>query len=376
MKNLLVLTALGLLASPDLAGQQRWQTEVGVQGGFTRQAPPGMGKLFRIDLLDLPGVGGFGRTAVYVIVPVREKIAIEPSFLVSQGSYGNGFTRAMIGLRGDYAFTSRLYAAAGGTLDYANDDAFHATRLGAQVAAGYRFGLGSRLRGRVEADWQYFKEPVYPWWNNNYSLLLGVSAPTHPTPAPRTTRTTGRLWEPALGIQGGYSRVHIVQYGSYALLTFPGWGNSNITSMEYAPGVAFYPLLTPPPLFAVLPLGSRFAIEPGLDLHREKGGGVIFTGNFSARLDYAVSTHWYGAAGANLAYFKTPKGYPLFNDPNVSSATKAGASIAWGYRFGFGNGLGGRLEASYMMMQATHVISGNQANNITNITFALTAPLK
>lgn len=376
MKTILAIGALALLAVPAGSAQQMWQTEVGVQGGFTRQAPPGMGKAFRIDLLDFPGVGGFGRTAVYVIVPVREKIAIEPSFLVSQGSYGNGFTRAMIGVRGDYALTRKIYAAAGGTVDYADNDGFHATKFGVQVGVGYRMRLGSALNARVEADWQYFKEPAYPWWNNNYSLLLGVSAPTRPVAVSRATRPAGRFWEPALGIQGGYSRMHIVQYGSYALLTFPGWGNSNIATMEYASALAFYPLLTPPTLFAVVPIGSRFAIEPGLDLHREKGGGVIVTGNFSARLDYAVSDHWYGAAGANLAYFKTPKGYPLFNDPNVSSATKPGANVAWGYRFGFGNGLGGRLEASYVMMKQTRVMSGNQANNITNITFALTAPLK
>jgi hypothetical protein len=377
MKNLLVLTALGLLASPDMAAQQRWQTEVGVQGGFTRQAPPGMGKLFRIDLVDLPGVGGFGRTAVYVILPVREKIAIEPSFLVSQGSYGNGFTRAMIVVRGDYAFTPRIYGAAGGTLDYADNDAFHATKLGVQFAGGYRFGLGSTLRGRVEIQWQYFKEPAYPWWNNNYSLLLGLAAPTHGAAlAPRQARPSGRSWEPAIGIQGGYSRVHIVQYGSYAFLTLPGWGNSNATSMEYVPGFAFTAMLTPPTLFAVVPLGSRMAIEPALDVHREKGGGTLFTGNFSVRLDYAVSDHWYGAAGGNLAYFKAPKGYLFFNDPTITSTTKKGVNVAWGYRFGFGHGLGGRLEASYVMMKQSVKLIGPQANNITNISFAVTAPLK
>jgi len=77
-------------------------------------------------------------------------------------------------------------------------------------------------------------------------------------------------------------------------------------------------------MFAILPIGNKIAIEPGVDVHRvQSSGTTAFLGNLSARLDYALHGGWYAAAGGNLNYVKST---------GTSAATRTGANVGLGYR--------------------------------------------
>jgi len=367
MKTIWALMALGLLAIRP-AGAQAWQTEVGIQGGFTRSKPAGTARHDQTDAFDIPPFGG---TALFVIVPWRSKIAVEPSFSVAQTSYSIGFTQVALGLRGDYALTPKLYAAAGGVLNYFEYLGRHESQLGVQVAAGYRLRLGPALNGRIEANWQTFHDSKFIGPYGAYSLWFGASTPTRRAIAAGARRPSNRAWDPVLGVQGGYARIHGVggSNGDVAVLTFPSWGIGSYTASNPL-GTAVLP--TPSAVFAIIPVGGKLAIEPGMDLHRVKRlGQTVFSANLSGRVDYAVSTHWYGAAGVNLIHLVARKGF--FGDPDKGSTGVSGANLAWGYRFHFANGVGGRLEVSYIMIKNSTVFT--QATNTMSIMFGGMVPL-
>src|SRR2546427_3174638 len=130
---------MALVAAPRPVRAQRpqrsWSAELGVQGGFSRFKPSGTGRSDQADFFDVPrftgvDVPGFtsltyvpasGATALYAIIPVQGRLALEPSFATSQPTLvvsgrGIGLTLVTAGFRGGYAVTREIYAAAGGTL--------------------------------------------------------------------------------------------------------------------------------------------------------------------------------------------------------------------------------------------------------------------
>jgi hypothetical protein len=71
------------------AAAQSWSTEFGIQGGYTRIKPAGTGARDHIDLFSVPGdlFGVFPTNAsLFAILPWKNKLAIEPSLSVFQGT--------------------------------------------------------------------------------------------------------------------------------------------------------------------------------------------------------------------------------------------------------------------------------------------------
>ena len=165
-------------------------------------------------------------------------------------------------------------------------------------------------------------------------LLLGLWLLTGVIPASaQSRRSDPPAWQTAIGAAVGYTRTHAQGLGlaiDLTVLAAPAVGG--------AAGVA-----TPPTLFALLPIGRRFAFEPGLDMHRTQSRGFTsFSGNLSLRVDYAVSRGWYAGAGGNLHYVEATgaKGIGI-----------AGAGLAWGYRFHLAGAVGGRFEVNYTVFK-------------------------
>jgi hypothetical protein len=116
-----------------------------------------------------------------------------------------------------------------------------------------------------------------------------------------------------------------------------------------------------------VPLGTRIALEPALDVHRfQESGQTSFSGNVSARLDYALNQAWYGAVGGNLHYLKST---------GVTGFARTGVNVGWGYRFGLSQALGGRIEMNYTMFAKNRTFGIDPANTF-GLMMGVTAPLR
>jgi len=380
------VTALAAAPRPVRAQrpQRSWSAELGVQGGFSRFKPSGTGRSDQADFFDVPGftlvplVPASGATALYAIIPVHGKLALEPSFATSQleGGSGNGLTLVTAGLRGDYAVTRKIYAAAGATLGFVETTGRHETQLGVQAAVGYRLHLAGRLNGRMEASWQSTKNAsLLPPWNT-YSVLFGISsrvasgaADGTPSLAADSARPPRSAWQPAIGLQGGYQRTHLVGgAGDITILSFPSWGSGLTTSPL---GGAVAP--SAPALYAIVPVSTRLAVEPGVDVHRTQFNRVtVFSGNLAGRLDWAVSGGWYAAGGLNLHFIKATKG--TFADTSTTAVSVPGVNLGWGYRFHLSGDLAGRVEINYTMFKQNTDLS--RATNTVGLMVGAAMPLK
>ena len=376
MRRFTVILGLALLAVTSAQAQRgSWQSEIGIQGGFSRFKPAGTGVKDQIDLFDVPGfsigplVHSYG--AIFAIIPWRDKIAIEPTLSTSElSSTTLNLSLVTLGVRADYALTPKIYAAAGGTLGYLEFSGQHESQLGVQVALGYRLRLSGGLNGRLEANWQSTKGSNLLGPANVYSVLFGVSARASGGAAARPARSTS-AWDRVIGVQGGYSHIHGIGTGAgdVTILSFPGWG-TGLTTSPLAGGQV---IAVAPTLFAIFPAGRKLAIEPGVDFHRTQTGGVTaFSASIQARLDYAVSGGWYAAAGGNLTYTKATPGF--FPDPTKSSVSVPGMNVAWGYRFHMTGAFGGRVEANYLMFKQNNDLS--LATNTFGLMFGATMPLR
>ena len=372
MHRTFVLLALLSAVATGAHAQKAWQSEIGVQGGFVRVKPAGSGRPDQIDVFALPGanyvLGLLTHGSVYAIIPWSEKLAVEPSFVVAQLSSGTTQTTGRVGLRADYAFTPKVYAAAGGVLLYVHSAGASSKSVGLQGALGYRTHLTGPLNARVEANFASVKKTKQLTPTIDYGLLLGVSARLHgaapaaPAAGRRAAPTTSRAWHTAIGIQGGYEGSHTTGGQDVSGIAFPALGGS-------LSGIGAATIIGgPPTLFAILPIGTKTAIEPGVDIVRVQQPSIRttgFSGNLSARLDYAVKNGWYAAAGANLNYLKY----------TGSNGTLFGGNVAWGYRFGMGGSWGGRLELNYSVFaKNTSLPVGPQ--NVVGLLLGATLPVK
>lgn len=362
-----LVAALSIVATGAQA-QRAWQTEVGVQGGYTRVVAAGLGA----DPTDLIGLPGFNlgplipsSPGVYAIIPWKDKIAVDLDFGVSQlNTGGTSLTLFQLDARGDYAVTKKVYAGAGGGIGYVETGGTSETQLGLQAAVGYRLGLSNSLKGNVEFRATFWGNTQNVGAIDTYALLFRVGAAPHRSAAParRASASNARTgaWTPLLGVSAGYASIHAVGGGDVSAIAFPGYGAGlgNIVGTE---------ITLPPTLFAILPIGKKIAIEPGVDLHRtQESGTTSFLGNLSGRLNYAVHGGWYGAAGVNLNYAK---------QSGASAATRTGANVAWGYRFPFWGTLGGRVELNYTMYKPNTDLA-TPATNIVGLMFGTTMSLK
>lgn len=361
-----VLAVLAGLTTSVQAQQRAWQPEIGFQAGYTQSKPAGTGIDDANTFIMLPGVStivpvlSYG--SLYAIIPWSNKIAVEPTLGFSQLTLIGGTTAARLGARINYAITPKFYGAAGGVLNYFSSGGASGTQLGVQVGLGYRLKLTQSLNGRLEAQWvsTQSSDDVTGAFNA-YSVLLGVSTPLRSQAGAASRGARGAstsVWTRAIGINGGYSSVHLVGGGDAVFLSAPGIGGSLSSLDVYAPG--------PPVLFAIFPVGRKIAIEPGLDIASvDQGGGASLGATVSARLNYAVTKGWYGAVGGQVAHIDVSGG---------TSTSVFGAGLAWGNRFRLTSNLGGRVELNYLMFPNNTDVG--TAVNTFSVLFGLLMPLR
>ena len=368
MRRSPVVIALLACFATRTQAQKAWQTEIGIQGGFARVVLAGSGA----DPTNAIMVPGFslGNTAagVYVIIPWSRKVAVETEVAASQFALAGGVASLIgAGLRGDYAVTKHVYVAAGGTLAY-NNGLGNETQLGVQGGLGYRFRLSRTLKGRVEGRTTFLGKADNARPTNVYSVLFGVSTATSggQTAASVSARPSTRAWRPQIGIAGGYADAHLIGLGSVTSISLPGYGGALGNALGGLNSV-LRAVTLPPTMFAIIPLGNKVALEPGLDIQRfEEGGQTDVSGNLSLRFDYAVHGGWYGALGGNLHYIKTS---------GVSAETRTGMNVGWGYRFPVVAGVSGRVETNYTWFRGITDL-GLPPTNVFGLMFGVTMALK
>lgn len=355
-----LLVLLSVCAGP-AAAQGLWQPEIGVQAGYSRQQFAGTGGT-ATTFISVPGgnyLGALlGTSALFAVVPVTDRLAVEPQLTAMQANIG--LTVARIGARVDYAITPKFYGAAGGILNYLSPGGPGTTQLGLQLAVGYRTHLIGAVNGRLEANWvTTHSSNLLPAFNT-YSLLAGFSTSTRASGQSRSAGRSTGVWTPLVGIAGGYAAAHRVGGGALGGIFLPG-GTNDLSSVAGATP-------SPPTLFAILPLGGRWAIEPSFDLHHigQSGPSKSTTVTAGARFDYAVHGGWYGGIGGQLAYVNPASG---------SAGSMLGATLAWGYRFHLVGVLGGRFETSYTMSARNRNL-GSPPTNTLALLFGATVPLR
>ncbi len=364
-----VVTCLCSLAAVAVAAQQPRTTEIGIQGGFARLHFTGQARYGTYDFYDVPGSSYFGLVPIYgtlfVEVPVGARVSLEPQVRFSQYTWSTPQSMVGLGLRANVSLGHGVYAGAGGLVSFINISlstvsSVSEQQLGVSLAAGYRFGLGASLNGRLEGQTLIFHKTntIAPY--AVYALTFGLSAPVSSAPA----RRTARRWDPwgaVIGIQAGYSWSHDVGGTGVAHFSIPEIGTSEF---------AGFGLPTPAPLFVFVPLSPRLALDAGFDAHLIHSGtfpvnGGFLTGQVNPRLDVRVSGGWY--AGAGPAFWFT-------RDPFHKLSVISGASIASGFRFPLTATLGGRLEIGYTMYRQ-HLTRGFGAVNALAVTAGTTLPL-
>lgn len=366
MQRTFALLAVLLLATTSAQAQKAWQTEIGIQGGYSRLVAAGSGGS-HTDIIGLPGFN-LGPAApltpaIFAVLPWKDKIAVEVGVAAAQLTGNLAATLVEADVRGDYALTSQFYVGAGGAVGYISNGGIGETQLGLQGALGYRRHLTGPLMGRLEVRAMFWGNTDNVGPTDVYSVLFGVSTRTRASASPsRSTRSTSpnRAWTPQLGLSAGYVNMHPIGGGNdITALAFPSFGG--------ALGAFGSPVYTlPATLFAIVPIGTKIAIEPGLDIHRQQANGTtVFAGNFSARLNYAVHNRWYAGLGGNLSYLKG----------GGQSASRTGLNTAFGYRFPFTHTLGGRVELNYTMWKKNTDL-GIPPVNVMGLMLGLSVPLK
>ena len=334
MKQTIMVCALSACSAITLLAQT-WTANIGVEGGFARVKAAGYGSGVYRDRIDLPGSGS-AFPALFLIVPVGNRVALEPSlsashdrFIETSGLIGSGTAAEVrLSLRADIAIASGFYVAGGGALRYLAMDDVHSLQPGILSAIGYQGRLGSKVGGRVEARWLSLRKADSVAASNQYALLVGLWRPISGNEA----RATGP-WRLQLGIAGGYVRTHI--YGSFSGIDI----NLHDTALEFVGSGS----TVPAKMFIIVPLGGRLAIETGFGVQRTQEQGITrFDGHVAPRLDVAITGGVYAAAGGNVRYFQ---------QTGAAGFALAGASIAVGYRFPLIQQLEGRTEVSYTVFK-------------------------
>ncbi|HKV71263.1 MAG TPA: hypothetical protein VJN62_08445 [Gemmatimonadales bacterium] len=379
------LLALGtlLLAAPLSA--QNWDTEFGIQGGFTRIKFTGQpfGSA-RFDSYSIPSTNVLGAepgpAAAFAIFPIAPKMALEPGFTFIQQeergiTVGGSFpTIAAASLRLDYALTSSIYGAIGAYTRYAGGSPggsighYAHFQFGLEAAAGYRIHLNPQLNGRIEVQAVTVAKASQNLPFNVYSVLFGVSAPlSEARPATGARRGMPRAenaggWLPELGVSAGYSSIHISQGPDLTVLSFPGAGSGSVSGLIAVPGA--------PSLFGIFPLTDKLALETGFDWANLDVSGTHLTSfQLAPRADLAFGKRWYGALGPNVHFVRVS---------GSKTEGVAGLTAAWGIRFHLSGALRGRVELSYGVnaKRRTTFGLGGIPSSVLGLNFGMMMPLK
>lgn len=360
----LVLSAVlaSVLAVPAMAQKpMAWATEIGIKSNYS---------VTTIDETDittigLPGGGGLfgfgGVSSLYGVIPVSERFAVEPSLgLTDLGGDGGAFTTTNVSVRALFSAWRGLYVGAGPTMALLKQGGEQETVFGVNLGAGYRFPITGNLVGRGELFYEMTQESDIIGDNSasTYGLVLGLGI----TPKDVESSTAGQnagLWQWAFGIQSGYSHISGDGFGDVNALSFPGGqGGINIAAGAPLPGIA--------PIFVLIPVGKRFALEPSLSYSSIDldGSSQVSTYAVGLRGNYAFNKTLY--AGISADY----QGYG--GDIDADASTGFGA--AFGARFPIVGGFSGRTELSWRDFSGDENFTGDYT--ITGLSFAIMAPLK
>ena len=259
----LVLTAVlaSVMAVPAMAQKPMpWTSEIGIRSTFASLDVDGTG----VTLIDLPagsGVEGFGgSSALYAVFPIGGgRLAIEPSFGYSDQSIGGSLTTMTAGARVLFSAWRGAYVAAGPMLSLLKLSGEEDARFGANVAAGYRFPVGGVVTARAEVFYETMSagDLFATEESSTIGLALGLGMGLGATERPAVTGD--RMWDLAIGIQGGYTHVSIPGQIDLSSFMLPG-GGSTITPL-------LGPLTSASPWFVVIPVGNRMALEPSFSYH-------------------------------------------------------------------------------------------------------------
>jgi len=363
------MLALAVVVTSTAQGQKSWQSEIGIQGGYTRLVDAGSGG-GHIDLLGLPnfnlGPAAPFAPSIYAILPWKQKIGIELGVSAAQLTGSTSASLFEGDIRGNYAVTKRVYVGAGGALGHIHTAGTTETQLGLHGAVGYRSHLTGPLNARLEVRAMFWGKTNNVGPRDLYSVLFGVSTRTRgaaaaPSRSGRASASS-RAWTPQLGVAAGYVNMHPIGGGlggDVTAIAFPGFGGAlgGFGSPQYT---------APPTIFAIVPIGTKIALEPGVDITRQQSAGTtVFSGNLGARFDYAVHGRWYAALGGNLNYIKS----------GSQSASRTGLHTAFGYRFPVTSVVGGRLELNYTMWRKNTTLAIAPVN-VFGLMFGATVPLK
>lgn len=191
-------------------------------------------------------------------------------------------------------------------------------------------------------------------------LALPLAAQKKPHAPPPAPAAAPAVWRTSIGTSAGFVDIHPVgNGGDITALMLPGWGA--------ALGAFGLPTPTMPSLYMILPIGGKFAFEPGADIHRvQTQGNTTFASDLSARVDYAFTGGWYGAFGVSSLILKST-GSPTFG--------VLGATLAGGYRFHLAGAWSSRFEISHTIMAKQHT-AGQPPLTVTAFSFGAMVGLR
>ena len=162
-----------------------------------------------------------------------------------------------------------------------------------------------------------------------------------------------RAWQPEIGFQAGYSQVKPA-----------GTGVDDKNTFIMLPGVStIAPVLTYGSLFAIIPWSNKVAVEPTLGFSQLSLGTSATAVRVGARINYAITPKFYGAAGGVLNYLSQAG----------SSGTQLGVQVGLGYRVKLTHGLNGRVEAQWVSAKNAEDVTG--PFNAYSVLIGLSSPL-
>lgn len=371
MRKLLLSLALGTGAVSSLAAQAKpWTGEFGIRSTFASVEVDDGGPKF--TTIDIPGGSGFqgfgGNASLYAVFPVGSsgRFAIEPglgfSDVTDLALVGVAATQATVNARLLYAVTSGLYVAAGPQIALLKVNGEESMRTGGQVAAGWRFNI-KNLNARAEVFYSVTGEDSEIGFPSGNALgaSLGLGMPVGGSRAARSARNSDRMWDLALGVQGGYTHASFPGHGEITGFSLPGNGNELSLLGVPLPGMA--------PWFVQIPVGERISVEPSFGYHKvdEDGGSNGSVMSLGVRGNYAFNRTFY----AGLSYEMSSLSGDAFD--GVDGSTGIGAAA--GVRFPLVAGLTGRTELTYVVLSAgdNSFLTDGQ---VTSISFGVSAPIR
>lgn len=152
-----------------------------------------------------------------------------------------------------------------------------------------------------------------------------------------TSVNAQQRWQPEIGFQAGYSHVKPA-----------GTGVDDKNTFIMLPGVStIVPILTYGSLYAIIPWSNKVAVEPTLGFSQFTVFGSATAVRVGARINYAITPKFYGAAGGVVNYLS-----------QGTSGTQLGAQIGLGYRVKLTQSLNGRIEAQWVTTKNSDEVTG------------------